>query len=337
MAEQHWVQHAISHGTELTAKAARTRSPAPAETGSLRVTHELGHHVTLSQADGRPLLGYRYGDGFHMPYWYPVCTPSGRSIGIFSPHDHPWHRGLWMVWKYVNTVNFWEGPFDTHPDRGHGLQRHRTFEQLDLVDGSVQVRSINDWVTSTDKHLLEEHRSWTVSAPAAGASWYVADLTFEFRAVANAVLIESTSIKQFSWGGYGGLVLRSVRDMASHPEGLINSTGAAGDEKVHGAFANWCASCGPLDGTLTREWAGFAITGHPSNPVHPVPFHAASQGIGAVGTAPTRYEPLRITKRRPLTFRHRVVIYDGKTDVRLIRRLYREYIGLLPGARHEER
>lgn len=336
MTEQ-WVEQALVHGTGLAKKAGRTPAYPPAATGPLRVTHELGHHITIAQADGRLLLEYRYGDGFHLPYWYPVCTPSGRSIGIFSPHDHPWHRGLWMVWKYVNKVNFWEGPFDAHPERGHGLQRHRGFERLEIIGGSVSACSINDWMTSTDEHLMEERRSWTIFAPIAGARWYVIDLMFEFQAVVNAVLIESTSIKQFSWGGYGGLGLRSSRDMANHAEGLRNSTGAVGDEKVHGARANWCAYCGPLDGTLTREWAGFAVMGHPSNPVHPIPFHASSQGIGYVGTAPARYEPLKLTKRRPVTFRHRVVVHDGQTDVRLIRRLYREYIGLPPEVRREDR
>lgn len=241
-----------------------------------------------------------------------------------------------MVWKYINKINFWEGPFDTNAERGYGIQRHRGFERLDLDDGSVRVCSINDWITSQGRHLLEERRSWTVSAPAARAHWYVIDLTFEFRAIASPLLIESTSIKQFSWGGYGGFGLRSGRDMTSNAEGLCNSTGAVGDEKVHGAIANWCAYWGPLDGTLTREWAGFAVMGHPSNPVHPIPFHASSQ-IGYVGTAPTRYEPLKMTKRRSLTFRHRVIIHDGKTDVKLIRRLYREFIGLPPQAGHEDR
>jgi hypothetical protein len=230
-----------------------------------------------------------------------------------------------MVWKYVNKVNFWEGPFDAHPDRGYGLQRQRTIEILPVAGDRVRVAGIIDWVTSRGQHFLEERRSWTVAMPQPEAGWYTIDLAFAFRAVTSPLLIESISIKQVSWGGYGGFGFRAGRDMTGHRAGLRNAAGAVGDEAVHGQKADWCAYCGPLDGTLTREWAGFAVLGHPSNPVHPVPFHASSEGIAYVGTAPTRYAPLRIPRRRPLTFRHRVVVHDGRTDEALIQRLYEAF------------
>ena len=44
--------------------------------------------------------------GVH-PWFHPLATPSGVEITRNRPWDHPWHRGLWFSWKYVNGVNFW--------------------------------------------------------------------------------------------------------------------------------------------------------------------------------------------------------------------------------------
>jgi hypothetical protein len=97
-----WIKSAIAHGSGL-----RDRSSVSFDhqRKMLRAIHEVGENISICREDGTLLVRFAYGGDIHYPYWAPVCTPSGAKVSIFSPHDHIWHRGLWMVWKYVNGIN----------------------------------------------------------------------------------------------------------------------------------------------------------------------------------------------------------------------------------------
>ena len=105
---QDWISQAIQHGRSLTKGASVSFE---IEKRTIKVVHEIGDHIAVHRADGILLATFVYAGHIHYPYWEPVCTPDGATISISSPNDHNWHRGLWMTWKYINGVNFWEGPF----------------------------------------------------------------------------------------------------------------------------------------------------------------------------------------------------------------------------------
>jgi hypothetical protein len=285
--------------------------------------HDVDESVSILKADGTLLVRFEYGGDIHFPYWAPVCTPSGAQISILSPHDHIWHRGLWLVWKYVNGINFWEGPFSDDPR--HGAQLVQGIDDIRVGEHSVAVSLRVAWTADDGSIPLTERRRFVLTCASADASWYTIDVSSEFTANGQDALISSVDIRKFDWGGYGGIGFRSSRDICGFPDRLIVSTNGAVSHEVHGTRGDWAAYCGLRDGAFSRTWAGFALIDHRDNPVHPVPFHASAETICYVGTAPVRYESFTIPRGTPRMFRNRFVCFDGETDEALIQRLFEEF------------
>ncbi|MBA7592916.1 Vitamin B12 transporter BtuB [subsurface metagenome] len=41
------------------------------------------------------------------PYFHPLALEDGTPLTWLRPEDHPWHRGFWFSWKYINGLNYW--------------------------------------------------------------------------------------------------------------------------------------------------------------------------------------------------------------------------------------
>ena len=316
-----WIQDALSHGTSLGDKSNVSFKQKPM---ALRVLHELGNNISICKPDGPVLMRFSFGGDIHFPYWAPVCTPSGAQISIFSPHDHIWHRGLWMAWKYVNGVNFWEGPFSGEPS--HGSQRVESVDQLVLLGNNVRGSVHISWTSADRTVQMIEARTFGFTLPSPDSRYYYIDIESQFISNKEDAVISSVDIRQFDWGGYGGLGFRASRDLCGFSDRLIVSSEGTISHEVHGARGDWAAYCGLRDGSFERSWAGFALIDHRNNPVHPVPFHASTEGICYVGTAPTRYGSLTISRNSPCVFKNRFVCFDGETDPTLIQRLFEEFV-----------
>lgn len=316
-----WIQSALSHGSSLgdKSKVSFTRKPT-----ALRVTHELDSNISIWKPDGTILVRFMFGGDIHFPYWMPVCTPSGALISICSPHDHIWHRGLWMAWKYVNGINFWEGPFSEEPS--YGAQRLQSIERLELRENYLHVLARISWVSADQSIPMAEERTFNFTFPSPDSHYYYIDIESKFSANEKDAVVRSVDIKQFDWGGYGGLGFRASRDLCGFSDRLIVSLNGNISHEVHGARGDWAAYCGLLDGAVERSWAGFALINHRNNPVHPVPFHASAEGICYIGTAPSRYESLTIHRGSPCVLKNRFVCFDGETDQPLIQKLFEEFV-----------
>lgn len=58
--------------------------------------------------DGRTVWNFEIDTADGKPYVHPLATPSGATLTDVSPSDHPWHKGLWFAWKFLNGANGWE-------------------------------------------------------------------------------------------------------------------------------------------------------------------------------------------------------------------------------------
>ena len=58
--------------------------------------------------DGRTVWNFEIDTADGKPYVHPLATPSGATLTDLNPSDHPWHRGLWFAWKFLNGANGWE-------------------------------------------------------------------------------------------------------------------------------------------------------------------------------------------------------------------------------------
>ena len=181
------------------------------------------------------------------------------------------------------------------------------------------------WLDNDEDCVLLEKRSFTLTYPAAGLNYYYIDVESEFVAENGDAVISTVDINQFEWGGYGGIGFRASRDLAGIPERLILSRDGVISNDVHGREGDWAAYCGLRDGCFGEKWAGFAVIDHRRNPIHPVPFHASTNAICYIGTAPARFREFTIKQNAVATFRNRFVFFDGETDTSLIQDLYNTF------------
>jgi hypothetical protein len=54
------------------------------------------------------LWQFHYGKNEAKPAFHPIALPDGPVLTTYRAEDHPWHRGFWFSWKFLNGVNYWE-------------------------------------------------------------------------------------------------------------------------------------------------------------------------------------------------------------------------------------
>jgi hypothetical protein len=263
---------------------------------------------------GPPSLAFRVGAGGwtyvwghrRKPHLHPVATPSGVVLTEVEPPDHPWHRGLWFVVKFVDGDNFWE----EYDPAGWGVQRHNGPPRR----SSRGVAGDLDWVRPDRRTVaVREHRRLSHANLGTGA--YAIDWDVTLAAPAPAPVVLDRSPYNGAWGGYSGLAFRGRSDWCDTR--LLLDDGAERD-RVAPQRSRWC----DLSGVADRAEVGVCILDHPGNPAHPVPFYAACRAEAADGDgwANTVYPaflwdgPVTVPAGEQLGFRYRVVVHDGLWD-----------------------
>ena len=109
---------------------------------------------------------------------------------------------------------------------------------------------------------------------------------------------------------------------------MVNAEGLEGMKNVWGKRSNWVDYSGTLDG----EQLGIAIFDHPSNPGHPVYWHARDYGLFALNPwgrhafDPSAEEShVTVPAGGSLRFRWRVVIHNGDAASAHVPELYQRY------------
>ncbi len=276
--------------------------------------------VQVHAQDGKLLAVYHWDKEHRQPFFHPLYSYRGSEpLTCFAPWDHPWHKGLWWSWKYINRINFWEHL--AREGEGEGQSIVTDHDISARPDGSIciqqklKMRSI----ATQETYLLEDRRiTIAPSLPELPDSWYL-----DWEATTTALLDCELSVTPYSealWGGYAGLNFRPNRSMG-WGETIRNSEGLEGHPACHGQRARWAAYCGRLDGDETAtptspSQAGLAILDHPRNPSYPTPFYAWSTGddnrsFGFLAAAPLMHiGRLALSSGDRLQFRYRVILFD---------------------------
>jgi hypothetical protein len=71
---------------------------------------QTGKDSLSLMAGDKVVYTYQFAAGGGYPYIHPLGLPGGPVMSALAPADHPWHRGLWFSWKFLNGVNYWEFP-----------------------------------------------------------------------------------------------------------------------------------------------------------------------------------------------------------------------------------
>lgn len=289
---------------------ANVQAETPVFTWQQNATHLalLNHGQTVWQAVFDPAQG--------KPY-VQLATLDGAELTALRPKDHPWHRGLWWSWKYINHTNYWE------EDKQTGLSAGRTEIAAAHVacarDFSARVEMELVYRLPGQPPVMTEHRVLACSAPTADGR-YTIDWTAEFKMQQDVVLERTPPTK--TSGGYAGLSLRFPPTFSKEWK-FLTSAGRNDAVGGNGEKARWVDFSGPAaDGTV----AGVTVYDHPENLRHPSPWYL-NQIHPFFSPALLYTAPLDCKAGAALKLRYRISLRAGAPIPTELERGWREFSG----------
>lgn len=236
------------------------------------------------------------------PHFHPLATLDGEVLTSFEPADHPWHRGLWWSWKYINGVNYWEE--DRTTGKSDGLTRI-VHTKVTPADGfSAKIAMELNYHPPGQPPILNETRHLTISAPDADGT-YTIDWKSTFTSNLKPVTLDRTLPEHLGGvrhGGYAGLSLRLAKDL-DDAFSFQSRNGQTTHTIAHGKPAPWIGMAGPR--------GGIAIFDHPANPRHQPPWYLHdSPQMRFFSPSPIFNETLAIAAGESITFTYRIVVHS---------------------------
>jgi len=261
-------------------------------------------------------LNYRRQEG--RPYFHPLSLTDGTALTSLRPADHPWHRGLWLSWKYINGINYWD------PDLPEGQTEVVDVKTRPGTDYSAQIEMYISYHRVQEPAVLTERRTLAVSAPDRNGCYYI-DWLSVFTAGDKNVLLDRTGIpgekNGKSYGGYAGLSLR----MAAYTKGwqFLGSEGPLEPES-RGCKARWVDFSGRI---ANGGFAGVAIFDHPDNPRHPSSWWL-SASMPYFSPALLFDKPYTLAAGKTLKLRYRIWVHKGAVDKNLLENNWKAFLTL---------
>jgi hypothetical protein len=209
------------------------------------------------------------------PYFHPITNPAGNVLTALRPKDHPWHRGLWWSWKFLNGVNYWE-------ENKAGLSDGPTILKETKVAARPDFTArVEHWIEYAP--VLKEYRRLDIVGNR--IAWHG-----EFTALA-PVKLDRTPIagepNGQTWGGYAGLSVRLAADVT----GLRDSEGRTAATAIHGQHAPWV------------EFAGIRVV-----PEQPTRWYAWSQGMNYFSPAILFGSPVELAAGQPWKLNYEIYL-----------------------------
>ncbi len=272
-------------------------------------------------ADEQVVWTFHFAADEGCPYLHPLRLPGGPVMTAFAPDDHPWHRGVWFSWKYLDGVNYWEFARN-RPNRPDGTTAVVAPAAIRTTESAATVKLKLEY--SKDRAVLVEERTLWFSVPRSDGA-YTIDWTSKFTAQDQDVVFDRTPPERAAWGGYAGLGFRASKDMQQFR--AIDSQGRTGRAQAHGHRARWMDFSGVFaSNDRPPVPVGLAIFDHPANPRHPTRWYLSdSAGLPYFGPAPLFGEPMTLNAGDSFSLRYRILVHPGFGDAASLEKEYHDF------------
>jgi hypothetical protein len=275
--------------------------------------------------DGKTAFIYQYGANLDMAHYYPILSPSGKTMTIQQSQPWPHHRSFWFADKVrlagQRAVAFYMSLYTGKkkaPPYNDRI-RHVKFPSAPVAGAKPTIHSKLVWEMDKDKPVLDEDR--VVRITALGNGEYFMDVTFKLTAAYGDVTFVSDSV-HYAWP-----YVRMHPDFSVKGGGtIISSEGKKNQAETNGKVATWMDYSNTIDGTTE----GLAIFSHPSNG-HPHKW--LTRDYGTFG--PRRVDAKsgkRFTLKKGDSIKQRVGILVHKGDVAKgkVESRYKQYVSDKP-------
>ncbi len=250
-------------------------------------------------------------------YFHPLATTDGEMLTAFEPADHPWHRGLWWSWKFINGLNYWEEDQNTKVSEGVTELIAATFKPA--TDFSARAELSFSYHPPGQPAVMTEIRKLTITKPDADGRYRI-EWTSEFTAGNAPVNLGRTPLPHEEdgkpYGGYAGLSLR----LPLQPNGWSVRTNEGKNTAAasHGQAARW------LD--FSSPGSGIAIIDHPANLRHPTPWYVHdSKPMSFYSPSVLFNEPLILAAGKSLKLSYRILIHSKPMSAEEIENDFRSF------------
>lgn len=266
--------------------------------------------------------GSRFG-GERSDYIYPLYGFGGESLTADYPKDHLHHRSLWWSWCEVRRNDKIGDIWAVCKIRAYPVKIVR----MEANANSAVLQAVNVWRYDDDPTevvretvTLRAHRTEKVG----GSRNRAIDVDVRLEALVDGMAI--TGRQTVDYGGYGGMTVRmnprvqefSLRAVHPHPDKWRGDNLAMVERVTDPAkfgSAAWLALYGkyPATGIANPDFTTVMMFESKETPLYPNNFrYYASTCISLAFPAKT-IVPLE--KHRPLDYRTRLVICEGKTTI----------------------
>lgn len=276
--------------------------------------------------------GSRYG-GERSDYIYPLYGFHGEALTADYPKDHLHHRSLWWSWCEVRRHGKIGDIWAVCKIRAYPVK----IAQRDATAAAAVLQAVNVWRYDDDPAdvvretvTIRAHRTAGVS----GARSRAVDVEVRLEALVDGMAI--TGRQQVDYGGYGGMSVRLnplVQDFslrAVHPQPdkwrgddlaivqRVTDPAAFGD-------AAWLALYGryPSAGIADPAFTTVMMFESKETPLHPNQFRYYRSTCISLAFPAKQIVPLE--KRRPLDYKTRFVICEGKTTIEREKAIWDDY------------
>jgi hypothetical protein len=277
------------------------------ETAELMVAHRVGQDIAWETGNVQRAV-YHYTTERRKAFIHPIRTPNGLVLTALEPSDHPWHRGVWFAWKYLNGVNFWEETAEGSED---GRTVYTGVDEVITRDRRTRVTTSYDYLTPGGDVLLRERRVVDITLEADGTS--VIDWDSTFTAVAKSICLDRTIISpETPWGGYAGFSFRATKEWRG-VQGL-DSEGRR-DLAIKNQRARWVQMTGVGEDGCP---ASIAMLDHPQNPRYPSYWYYSDDsdplGFAYLNPSLVLAEPYDLASGDVLRLRYRLLLIEEPLD-----------------------
>jgi len=288
---------------------------------------------------GKLFTTYFFGPAVAKSYLMPLQTPSGRLLSrpfpvgndashgdpkapSFEPHQRP----LYFAHGNVDGLNFWAEPafekyYGGHSRQAYGHTLNPKIEEVKSGPDSGSVRATFSLADPKGRIIGSEVQQFTFRGD---ERTRIIDCEFQLKASDGPITLGDT--KEGTFG------IRLGPELSAPFGRMTNSKGAQGEKEIWGKPADWVN----YTGTVNGQPVGIVVFEHPKSFRHPTTWHARAYGLLAAnpfGLRAFTAEPQKdgswtIPEGTSLTFRYRVMLYDGTLAASDLAHSYAEYASL---------
>lgn len=215
--------------------------------------------------DGQEKLVYVYGPAVDIQHYFPVRSPSGKSMTVEQTDPYPHHRSFWFADKVQleqQRVAAFYSALYSRQDKDDPQSpcvdrvRHVEFSKLETNDEGGQVDSKLVWEMDLGKTpVLDETRTMRIVPLDKGQ--YFLDISYRLTSSYGDVTFMSDAV-HYAWPYIRMNKTFNVQDGGGK---IVNSEGGVNQAGTNGKVARWVDySC-----RVDDETEGLAVFSHPAN------------------------------------------------------------------------